>query len=439
MGSYLNQFLLIAILMAVNAFFAAAEIAILSVKDIRVRHLAEGGNKAAQAVQRLTANSSRMLATIQIGITLAGFLASASAAVGLSSAFGNWLALLPIPGIADVGHPLAVLIVTLIISYFTLVFGELAPKRLALQKAEEIALKVARPIELLAKLAGPIISFLTFSTNLAVRLFGGNLHDQEDEVTEEEIKAFVADHGSLAEAEKDMIYSVFQFGDSAVAQAMVSRLDIVAIPENATVAQAIGLMRDTGYSRLPVYSGSVDDIVGIVNLKDLLQLVLDNKMAGSVSTVVSKPLYVPEQGRAIDLFHEMQNQRVHMAIVIDEYGGTAGIVTMENLVEMVVGDIRDEHDQNEPDEIIIIGPGEALVLGHLTISEVNDEMGWHLPEHEDYETVGGLVNYYLDRIPVTGDMVEVDGISIVVEKMERRRVGRLRLTKLLQPPAGAIQ
>ncbi len=427
---YLNEILIILVLVSLNAFFAAAEIAILSVKDVRIRQLAENGDKGALAVQRLTEDSSRMLATIQIGITLAGFLASASAAVGLSSAVGDWLVSLPIPGIAGVGHSMAVFLVTLVLSYFTLVLGELAPKRMALQKAEAIALRVARPVELIARSAGPVTRFLTFSTNLVVRLLGGNPYDKEDEVTEEEIKAFVAEHGSLPEDEKDMIHSVFQFGDSTLSNAMVPRLDIVAVKVEGTVAEAISVIRETGYSRLPVYADSLDDIVGVANLKDLLHLVLAGKMDSPLSKVIRKPLYVPEQKRAIDLFHEMQTTRIHMAVVLDEYGGTAGIVTMEDLVEMVVGDIRDEHDSDELDDIVIVSEDEACVLGHVNVTDINEEMNWRLPEDEDYDTIGGLVSYHLGRIPAIGDVVEVAGINIVVEQMDRRRVQRLHLSRV---------
>ncbi|MGI6344267.1 MAG: hemolysin family protein [Bacillota bacterium] len=427
MGAYVNEILLIIILIAINAFFAAAEIAILSVREIRVRNLAEEGNRAAKAVQRLTENSSRMLATIQIGITLAGFLASASAAVGLSAGLGDWLASLP--GLASAGRSLAVVIVTLIISYFTLVLGELAPKRLALQKAEAVALRVARLIEWLARVAGPVTAFLTWSTNLAVRLLGGNPYEQDDEVTEEELQAFVAESGTLDEGEKDLIHSVFQFGDSSVAQAMVPRMDVIAVRDDSSIIDTITLMSQTGYSRLPVYEGSIDNIIGIVNLKDLLPRLLESRLEGELHQIATAPVYILEQKKAIDAFHEMQEQRAHMAVVIDEYGGTAGIVTLEDLVEMVVGDIRDEYDQDEVDEIRIVGTGEAVAVGHAIVGEINDELGWDLPEQDDYETIGGLVSYYLNRIPEAGDVVQVNGINIVVEKMDRRRVERVRLSR----------
>lgn len=438
MQSFLNEVLIIVVLIGVNAFFAGAEIAILSVRDVRIRQLAEDGHRGAKTVLRLSEDSSRMLATIQIGITLAGFMASAAAAVGISSTLAAWFATLPIPWLARFGHALSVIVVTLIISYFTLVFGELAPKRLALQKAEAIALRVARPIELLARLAGPVTSFLTWSTNMAVRFMGGNPNDKEDEVTEEEIKAFVAEHGSLPDDEKDMIHSIFEFGDSTASDIMVPRIDIVAVHDKSTIGEAVATLRESGYSRIPVYHDSVDNIVGVVNLKDLLDHLLDGRQEQSVKPVMRRPLIVPEQKKAIALLHEMQKLRVHMAVVADEFGGTAGIVTMEDLVEEVVGDIRDEHDTDEQDDFTVIDDNEVIVLGNVSLREINDELDWHLPDHEDYDTIGGLVFFYLGRIPAMGDKVELKEITVTVEKMEGRRVERVRLKRPAQDQADGL-
>ncbi|MGE5652712.1 MAG: hemolysin family protein, partial [Bacillota bacterium] len=267
---------------------------------------------------------------------------------------------------------------------------------------------------------------------MAVRLMGGNPNDKEDEVTEEEIKAFVAEHGSLPEDEKDMIHSIFEFGDSTASDVMVPRIDIVAVEDTATIGEAVALLRESSYSRIPVYHESVDNIVGVVNLKDLLDHLLEGRQDQSVKPVMRRPLIIPEQKKAIALLHEMQKLRQHMAVVADEFGGTAGIVTMEDLVEEVVGDIRDEHDTDEQDEFTTIDANEVIVLGHVSLREINDELDWHLPEHEDYDTIGGLVFFYLGRIPAVGDQVDLKDITVRVEKMEGRRVERVRL-KRLQP------
>jgi len=425
-GSLLNEFIIITILIAFNAFFAAAEIAILSVKDVRIRKLAEEGNRAAKIVQRLTADSSRMLATIQIGITLAGFLASASAAVSISSVLSVYLTELPLPYMATIAPTASLLLVTLLISYVTLVFGELAPKRLALQRAETIALRVARGVDLLARVAGPVTVVLTWSTNLVVLLFGGNPNDTRDEVTEEEIKAFVAEHGSLPAAEKDMIKSVFSFGDTTLTDVMVPRIDIVALDTTDTVAKALELFRESGYSRIPVYAEHIDNMIGVLHIKDILLRSAEGSLL--VSELMRKPMVVPEQKSAISLLQDMRQAGVHMAIVTDEFGGTAGVVTMEDLVQLVVGDIRDEHDAEEAADIITLSPKEYSVRGDLTIRDINEELGLRLPDRDEYDTLGGLVAYILGRIPVEGDEICVENVVIRVIAMKKLRVGRVQLS-----------
>jgi len=422
LDSLWNEILVIVILIGFNAYFAAAEIAILSVKEVRIRQLAEEGNRAAKTVLKLTANSSRMLATIQIGITLAGFLASASAAVSISSVLGEYLITLPIPYISRVGTAVSLVMVTLVISYFTLVFGELAPKRMALQKAESIALRVARGVDLLARVAGPVTVVLTWSTNLVVRLVGGNPNDVKDEVTEEEIKAFVAEHGSLPAVEKEMIQSVFSFGAINVTEVMVPRIDIVALDMTDAIDTALSLFRESGFSRIPVYEEHIDSIVGVLHMKDLLFTRADDT---PVSAVMRKPMIVPGQKSAINLLQEMRHDGVHMAIVTDEFGGTAGLVTMEDLVEVVIGDIRDEHDGEEEAAIIASSPNEYSIRGDVSIRTLNEDLALRLPDRADYDTLGGLVAFTLSRIPVEGDEISVGHVIIRVVTMNKLRVDRV--------------
>ena len=422
MESLVNEIIIIVILIGLNAYFAAAEIAILSVKEVRIRQLAEEGNRAAKTVLKLTANSSRMLATIQIGITLAGFLASASAAVSLSSVLGEYMATLNMPYIAQLAPTASLILVTLVISYFTLVFGELAPKRMALQKAESIALRVARGVDMLARVAGPVTAVLTWSTNLVVRLLGGNPNDVKDEVTEEEIKAFVAEHGSLPEVEKDMIQSVFSFRAFTVTEVMVQRMDMVALDVTDTIDAALDVFRESGFSRIPVYEEHIDNIVGVLHMKDLLFPRAGNT---KVAEVMRKPVIVPEQKSAINLLQEMRQSGAHMVIVTDEFGGTAGLITMEDLMEVIVGDIRDEHDEDEEDDIIESSLTEYSIRGDVNIRTLNEDLALHLPDRVDYDTLGGLVAYTLGRIPVEGDEISVGHVLIRVVTMNKLRVDRV--------------
>jgi len=427
-----QQNLLIVMLIIFNAYFAASEIALLSVRQTRIKHLAEGGNKKAKLIAKLLEDPSKFLATIQVGITLTGFLASAAAAVSLSEALAKALTQIPVPFIAHAAGGLAVILVTILISVLTLIFGELVPKRLALQRAETIAMLVVPQIDILSRLAAPMVSALTFSTNFIVRVLGGNVRGADDKMTEEELLMLVTEQDDLLEEEKDMIHSVFEFADTVAREVMVPRTDMKAVKDTTTLPEIVAMVNATGYSRFPVYQETLDNIIGILAVKDMLELLLgEDKNDISIANIVRPAFFIPESKKVVDLFRELKNQRQHMAIVVDEYGGTAGLVTIEDLLEEIVGDIQDEHDPDLVD-IKLLGENQALVSGGMNLEDANEELNLDLPVKEYYETMGGFILDQLGRIPKTGEEITYDDTLIKVEKMQGNRIVKLRVIKHIE-------
>lgn len=425
----IRDILVIVLLILLNAYFAASEIALISIRQTRVKHLAEMGNKKAQMVVRLLEDPSNFLATIQVGITLTGFLASAAAAVSLSTAFAKALSQVPIPFIAHAARGLAVILVTVVIAGITLLFGELVPKRLALQKAEGIAMLVVPQINILARMTSPIVKVLSLLTNFLVRALGGNPDKGNEKITEEELMMLVTEQEDLLEEEKEMIHSVFQFADTVAREIMVPRTDIKAIKASATLAEIVAVARETGHSRLPVYQETLDNIVSILAVKDIMEFLLRDGEKDFNLLDISRPVhFIPESKKVVDLFGELKGRRLHMAIVVDEYGGTAGLITVEDLLEEIVGDINDEHDPDLRD-IKIINENQALVNGGLNVEDANEELFLDLPVTDYYESVGGFVLDKLGRIPQPGEEVKHEDTLIKVEKMQGNRIVKLKITK----------
>ena len=433
------QLVVIALLVLLNAFFAAAEIAIVSVRRSRLRHLVEEErDPRAQTVQRLVEQPGRFLATIQIGVTLAGFFASAVGAISLVVVMASWLAAQPIPVISTNAYTIAFLTVTITISFVTLVFGELAPKNLAIARAESIALLLARPIELLSKIAAPLVWILTASTNLVMRLAGSPERARVAPITEEEIMAMVAsgeEEGVVAPSERKLIDEVFEFGDTIVEEVMVPRVDVRALPRNATLAEARQAVVDTGHTRLPVYDGDLDNIIGVIHAKDVLQNLppeaTREQADRPVTSIMRRTYYVPGSKRVAELLPELQRQQLHLAVVLDEYGGTAGIVTLDNLLEEIVGPIRDEYDAREEPEIQIVADGQAVVSGGADLEDVGSALEVDL-ETEGVDTIGGLVYARLGRIPTEGDVVNLPDATVEVLSMRARRVWKARVTRIAE-------
>lgn len=432
-SSIILELVILVFLVFVNAFFAAAEMAVITLNDNKVKKMAEDGNKKAKLVLRLIKSPSSFLATIQVGVTLAGFLSSAVAAETFSDRLAGVLTFLPIA--PSVIKGISMVLITLLLSYFTLVFGELVPKRIALQKAEAFSFTVARPLTVFNTVLKPFVAFLSFSTNSVIKLLGFDPNASDDDVTEEEIRMMVdagEEQGVLEESEKKMINNIFEFGDRTVGEVMTHRTEVSAVEEHSTLEDVLALATQEGFSRIPVYDDDIDNIIGILYVKDLLKYVGNDVPDGFELTGLMRPaLFVPETKRCVELFAEFKEKKMQMAIVVDEYGGTFGIVTMEDLLESIVGNIQDEYD-NEEEEISKIDDTTFTIDGFTSLDEVSELLDHELPEG-DYDTLGGFLINELGRIPEEGETptIEYDGISFTVTQMDERRIARVRV---INPP-----
>ncbi|MEW5706949.1 MAG: hemolysin family protein [Actinomycetota bacterium] len=413
-------------LILLNAFFAAAEIAVISVRNTRIKPLAERGSGAAQIVLKFLKDPSQFLATIQAGVTLAGFLASATAAAQLSGGLANFIRE-QIPFLSGAANIIAIVLITLAISYITLVFGELVPKRIAILKPEQISLIVAWPIEWISTVAYPITRILSFSTNIVIRIFGMRPEDTAPATTEEELKLLVTQHSALLDEEKELIRHAFEFGDTVSRQIMVPRPNIAAVESKATIRDALEEAKESGHPRLLVYQENLDNIIGAVHLKDMIDYIEKNRLDALVSEVMRPVAYVPETRRAISLLKDLQKSRLHIAVVLDEYGGTAGIVTIEDIVEEIVGEFGGKTEEEEM--IKAVSEREIVVDGRLPIDELNERFDLNVPISPEYDTVAGWILARLGHIPRPGEEVVYDGVRYRVQSMQQRRVALVRIIK----------
>ncbi len=430
-GSIILKLLLLFVLVIINAFFAMSEIAIISLNESVVDKQAEDGNKKAKKVKKLTENPSNFLSTIQIGVTLAGFLTSASASSSFADVLAKKLVALGTPVSEGVIHGVSIVLITLIMSYFSLVFGELAPKRMAMQKPEKIAYSVVGVLLVVKTVTAPFVKVLSASTNLVVKLCGFDPNANEESVTEEEIRMMVdvgQEKGVIENIQKEMIDNIFDFDDIDVSDIMTHRTDMFAVEDTDSLEQVISISIEHGYSRIPVFHEDPDNIIGIVYIKDLLKYISTSlpKDKGP-KDVMREAYYVPFSKSCGALFNEMCEKRVQMAVVVDEYGGTAGIVTMEDLLEAIVGNIQDEYD-NEDEEIVEVSENVFTVDGTAYIEEVNELVGDVIPEG-DYDTLGGFLISRLGYLPQDGDMTEVDfqNLKFTILNVEDRRIGKVRV------------
>lgn len=432
----LSNLLVLAVLILLNAFFAASEIAMISLNDNKLKVTAEEGDKKAILIQKLLKEPSRFLATIQIGITLAGFLASAIA----SEAFADRLVeIIQEQGILTstvVIKPIVVVVITLILSYFTLVLGELVPKRLAMQNPEAMSKMAVKPLTLLAYLTAPFVAFLTLSTNFFIRIMGGDPHAvNEENVSEEEIRLMVdvgEEKGTIQEIEKEVINNIFDFDDKVATDIMTHRTEIVSIPIDLGLQEIINVISEEEFSRIPVYENSIDNIVGILHVKDLVKLINGSlKNEFNLREIIRQPLFVPESRRASDLFKDLQETKVHMAVIIDEYGGTAGIVTIEDILEEIVGNIFDEYDYEEELEFEKIDENTYSFDGTISLDEVEKIINVKLPT-EEYETLSGYLIGQLGKFPLEGEkpVVELDHILFKVEEIDEKRISRVKACRV---------
>ena len=432
----ISQILLIALLTAVNAFFASAEMAIVSVNKSKVKKLSEEGNSNAKLLEKLIEEPSNFLSTIQIGITLAGFFSSASAATGISEYLSRILEPLNFAYYQE----FSMIIVTLILSYFTLVFGELVPKRIALKKADKIALLAVKPIYIISKFTKPFIKLLSFSTTLVLKITGNNDSDIEEKVSEEEIRYLISQSqkdGCIELAEKDMLYSVFEFNDKSVNEIMTPRNNMFAINLDTNIEDIIDEILESSFSRIPVYKDNIDNIVGVLYVKDLF---IEARKVGfnniNLEKILHEPNFVLETVKTNELFNILKAKKVHLALLFDEYGGISGLVSMEDLIEEIVGDIEDEYDT---EELMIrkLDDDNFIVKGHLSVSEFNNKFNINIEEGE-YDTLNGYLLNKLGRLPEEGVEIKFKNINFIVSKVNNRRVEDIKVKIINEPAEGLI-
>lgn len=427
-----NQIIILVILILLNAYFAATEIAFISLNDAKVEKHAKDGNKKSKQILKMLKSPSKFLATIQIGITLAGFLSSAFA----SDAFADMLAptlnsWLPFIGI-ETWKAISIVIITLILSFFTLVFGELVPKRLAMKYYEKIAYSTIGTIRAISIVTSPFVKLLTASTNMISKIFGVQ-ETEEEVVTEEEIKMMIAEgeeKGTIEQGEKQLLNNVFEFNDIIVSEAMTPRTEMFAIDINDNIYEVLGDIDEFKYSRIPVYDEDIDDIKGILFIKDLLKPLKDNQKL-NVKELMREPYFVPESKDIDELFKYMQTNKVQMAIVIDEYGGTAGLITMEDILEELVGNIFDEYDDEEI-EVKKIDDNTYILSGSLTTYDLKKIFDVEMPEG-DYETLSGYLIEKLGRIPGENEhpIIESEKLTYKIEEVEDKRIKYVKVCRNL--------
>ncbi len=435
------QLLLQVILIALNAFFAATEIAVISLNEAVIRRQAEDGDKKAARLLSIVENSTGFLSTIQIGITLANLLGSAFAADNLAGRLSSFLIeRFALTGIAvGATHTFSLIAITLVLAYFTLVFGELVPKRVAMKKSEAVARFSCNMIYILSVVMRPVIWLLTASTNGMLRLLHIDPNQEEDEVSEEGIRMMVdigEERGAIDSTEKEFIENVFDFSDLTAEDVMVHRTDMVMLWVGDEDAKILRTIQVSGLSRFPVYDQDTDDIIGILSSRDyFLNSHRENPLP--LRELLRPAYFVPESVPAGTLFRDLQSRKVHLAIVVDEYGGTAGLVTMEDLLEELVGKIYDEFDPQDEQEIIRVGDNQWQVAGSAELDDLAEALDITFPEDEEAETLSGLVLAQLSVIPDEDDLLVMDihGLHIQIESWKERRVAWALVSKL--PPAPA--
>ena len=423
-----GQIILIVILTLINAFFASAEMAIVSINKNKVKHLAEDGNKKAKLLLKLMEEPTKFLSTIQVGITLAGFFSSASAATGLSGSFAEVLRNIGIP----YSEQIALVVVTFILSYITLVFGELFPKRVALQNAEAIAMFSAKPILFVSKLTVPFVKLLSISTNILIRLVGLKVEGLDEKVSKEEIKSMVEvgqEHGVINETEKEMINSIFEFDDKLAYEVMTPRTNVYLINIESPLNDYIDELIEEKYSRVPVYEGDTDNIIGILYMKDFF---IEARKCGfdnvDIRKILQQPYFIPETKNIDELFKELQSSKKHMAILIDEYCGFSGIVSIEDLIEEIMGEIEDEYDEQAL-SIKKIDANTFIIDGLLSLDDFNEKFHTNI-EASNYDTIGGFIIDKLGRIPSSVDAeynVEYENLILKIEEIKEKRINKIKV------------
>ena len=426
----LTQIIVLVILVLFNAYFAATEIAFISLNDAKIEKEAKEGNKKAKNILKMLKSPSKFLATIQIGITLAGFLSSAFAsdafADKLAPILNSWLPVLSL----EAWRGISIILITIILSFFTLVFGELVPKRLAMKYYEKISYATIGVIRGISIVSAPFVKLLTSSTNMISKIFGVG-EAEEEVVTEEEIKMMIdegEEKGTIERGEKQLLNNVFEFNDIIVSEVMTPRTEMYAIDINSDINDTLDEIDEFKYSRIPVYEDNIDDIKGILFVKDILKPLKDNKRV-DIKKLIREPYFIPESKDIDELFKEMQQNKVQIAIAIDEYGGTAGLITMEDIIEELVGNIFDEYDEEEVD-YKKIDENTYILSGTITSYELKKIFNIELPEG-DYETLSGYLIDKLGRIPDEDEhpVIEDENLTYKVEEIDDKRIKYVKVCR----------
>lgn len=418
---HIAELILLVVFVLFSGFFSGAESALMSVSKVKIRHAVQEGDDRAQTVDLLLKSPSKLLTTILVGNNVVNIASSALAttiALEYFGASGPWIA-------------------TAGMTFVILIFGEIAPKTYATQNAEKIAYWSSPLVLLLSTVFKPLVKMLVRITNMVIKIAGGDPHKQQPVITEDEIIRFVTvgeEEGVIEEGEKEMIHSIFEFNDTVVREIMVPRIDIIAAEENTPLPEVVDLVVRNGHSRIPVFDETIDYIIGILYAKDLLAFVKKGFGDKTIHDLMRRAYYVPESKKVNQLLSELRNEKVHMAIVLDEYGGTAGIVTIEDLIEEIVGDIQDEYDFEDVD-YNFLSEKELIVDAGMPVDELNDLLNISLPE-EDYDTVGGVVLSILGHVPVSGEVLQYDMVKMSIKEMAGHRIKKLFI-QLLDEEKGA--
>jgi putative hemolysin len=405
------QIISLVILLMLSAFFSASETALMSLSKIRLRHMVDSETKGAERINKLLKNPSKLLGSILVGNNISNIGASALATSLAISLYG------------DSGVAIATIAMTILV----LIFAEITPKSLAAQNSEKISLKVSGPISLITFILNPLITILIYITNTIIKIFGGQIDKVKPFITEEELKTMVSvshEEGVLEVQEKQMIYNVFEFGDSQAKDVMTPRTDMIVANITSTYQELINIFREEQFSRLPIYEETVDNIIGVLYIKDLI-FFEDGKEEFSIEKHMRVPYFTYEFKSTVDLFADMRAKRVPIAILLDEYGGTSGIVTIEDLVEEIVGDLEDEYDDDE-DKIEVIKEDEYIVDGDTKISMVNEMIGLNI-ESEDFDSIGGYVTGLLGRLPKTGETINYNDTKFTIQSISRNRIVKMKI------------
>jgi putative hemolysin len=427
----LREIVVVVVLLALYALFSAAEAALVSVRKMRLTQFGEEDGPTAARIERLTEDPSRLLATSEFGATITSFLAVASAAVIFTPKIAHYLAQLSVPWSASVNNALSMMLVIIVMSMVMLLFGKFLPKRFAHQYAKRVAFLVAGPFDLFARVSWPIVRTLTSIANWLASRFGAGESTNMAYVIEEEILTIVdagEEDGFIEEDEREMIYSIFEFGDTLSREIMLPRIDVVAVEVNTPMLEALDVIMEASHSRVPVYSDTMDNIEGLLYAKDILSYLRNGRTDAALPDILRPAYFVPETKKVNELLADMQQRKMHMAIVVDEYGGTAGLVTIEDIIEEIVGEIQDEYDSEE-DFVEHSAPGEIVFNALVNLDDASKLLGVVLPT-EGGETLGGLIYSELGCVPSVQDEVVIDGVKLTVLSVAGRRIMKVKATRI---------